>query len=372
MKFNDFFDKKLIRNTDFGILFSTLMLICIGMLAIASATHITNGGSIGNIKIQFVAFIIGTIAIAIITVIDYNTFGDFERAIYIICILMLISVLFLGSNIKGSQSWIKFGPVNFQPSEAVKIGFIIAFAKHLEKRKEKLNTIVEVLPSLFYAALPIAIIMLQPDFGTALVFAFIVFFMLFAAGLNYKLIIASFGVMLASIPVMWFGFFKPYQKDRILTFLNPELDPMGSGYHVIQSKIAIGSGQIFGKGLFHGTQNNLGFIPERHTDFIFSVIGEELGLVGCVVILCLFLWLLSRIIHIAKVAKDDYGMLICVGIMAMFLFHILENVGMTIQIMPVTGIPLPFISYGGSSLLTNMAAIGVVLNIGMRRQVIRF
>ena len=258
-----------------------------------------------------------------------------------------------------------------QPSEVVKIGYILTFAKYLEKKKDNLNKLIDVLPAMLHLGLIVGLIMLQPDTGTALVFIFISIFMLFAAGMSYKIIAGAFGGFLISLPIIW-KVLKPYQKNRILVFLNPELDPMGAGYHVIQSKTAIGSGQFLGKGLFEGTQNNLGFILERHTDFIFSVIGEELGLVGALVLMMLFMWLLLRCIHIAKVSKDDYGMLICVGIISMFLFHIFENIGMTIGLMPVTGIPLPFISYGGSNLLTNMAAVGLVLNVGMRRQVIRF
>ncbi len=372
MKFDDLVDRKLLKNIDLGVVFSTVLLIIYGITAIASATHITRGGTTGLMKVQIIAFILGIIGVLIILLIDYNTFGDNYTLIYIVNILLLVSVLFLGSKIKGSRSWIDFGPLNFQPSEVVKLGFILTYAKYLEKKKDKLNRIIDVLPAVMHMGVIIGLILLQPDFGTALVFIFISVFMLYAAGLNYKMIAGAFATFLISIPMMWFFLFKPYQKDRIRVFLNPELDPMGAGYHVLQSQTAIGSGQFAGKGLFQGTQNNLGFIPERHTDFIYSVIGEELGLIGAVAVIVLFMWLLLRCIHVAKVSKDDYGMLICVGVTAMYLFHVLENIGMTIGLMPVTGIPLPFISYGGSSLLTNMAAVGLVLNVGMRRQVIRF
>lgn len=372
LKFDDLVDRKLLKNIDLGIVLSTVLLIIYGITAIASATHITKGGSMNLMKVQIIAFILGIIGVIIILMIDYNTFGDNYTILYVVNILLLVSVLFLGSKIKGSKSWIDFGPLNFQPSEVVKLGFILTYAKYLEKKKDNLNRIIDILPAVMHMGVVIGLILLQPDFGTALVFIFISVFMLFAAGLNYKMIAGAFATFLVSIPAMWFFLFKPYQKDRIRVFLNPELDPMGAGYHVLQSQTAIGSGQFSGKGLFQGTQNNLGFIPERHTDFIYSVIGEELGLIGAVAVILLFMWLLLRCIHIAKVSKDDYGMLICVGVTAMYLFHVLENIGMTIGLMPVTGIPLPFISYGGSSLLTNMAAVGLVLNVGMRRQVIRF
>lgn len=371
MRVDNLIDKKLIKNIDIGIVISTMLLIIYGMIAISSALHITTGGSGSLLKVQIVAFILGIIGVLMILLIDYKSFGDNYILIYGINIFLLVLVLVIGFSTKGTKGWIDFGPVNFQPSEIVKLGYILTFAKYLEKRKDNLDRLVDVLPAMLHLILIVGLILLQPDFGTALVFIVISIFMLYAAGINHKIVAGAFGTFLISLPVMW-KFLKSYQKDRILTFFNPELDPMGAGYHVIQSETAIGSGQFLGKGLFKGTQNNLGFIPERHTDFIFSVIGEELGLVGALVVLMLFMWLLLRCIHIAKVSKDDYGMLICVGITAMFLFHILENIGMTIGLMPVTGIPLPFISYGGSSLLTNMAAVGLVLNVGMRRQVIRF
>jgi len=372
VKIENLVDRKLIKNIDLGIVISTILLIVYGMISISSATHIRSGGSMGTLKVQIIAFILGIIGVILILLIDYKTFGDNYVLIYITNVFLLTLVLIIGFSTKGTRGWIDLGPVNMQPSEVVKIGYILTFAKYLEKKKDNLNRLIDVLPAMLHLGLVVGLIMLQPDTGTALVFIFISIFMLFAAGISYKIIAGAFGSFLISLPIIWKLFLKPYQKNRILVFLNPELDPMGAGYHVIQSKTAIGSGQFLGKGLFEGTQNNLGFILERHTDFIFSVIGEELGLVGALVLMMLFLWLLLRCIHIAKVSKDDYGMLICVGIISMFLFHILENIGMTIGLMPVTGIPLPFISYGGSSLLTNMAAVGLVLNVGMRRQVIRF
>lgn len=372
MRYDNIVDRKLLRNIDTGIVITTVILIIIGIVGIASATQVTSGGSPKYITIQGVAFALGIIAIVLLLLIDYNSFGDMQTAIYIINIMLLLSVFVLGKEVKGAKSWIDLGPVNFQPSELVKIGFILAFAKHLEARKDKLNNLPDLAISIGYIIVPIALILLQNDTGTMLVFLFIAAIMFFAAGLNYKYIIGAVGAFILSTPLLWLFALKPHQKNRILVFLNPELDPRGSGYHVIQSKTAIGSGQFLGEGLFNGTLNNNGFIPERHTDFIFSVLGEELGFVGAVFVVILFMILLLRCIHIAKAAKDTYGMLICIGVTAMYLFHVLENIGMTIGIMPVTGIPLPFVSYGGSSLITNLLALGLVLNVGMRRQVIRF
>ncbi len=372
MRLDNLVDKKLIKNIDLSIIISVFCLVVIGVIAIYSATGAAHGGSLSYIKTQIVAFILGIIGIIFVLFIDYNTFGDMEKIIYIVNILLLIAVLVFGKEVKGSKSWIIFGPLRFQPSEIVKIGFILTFAKQLEKREGTVDTIKGVLPLILYMAPILGLILKQPDFGTALVFMFFSFFMLYAAGISYKLIFGIGALGIVSAPALWLYYLKPFQKHRILVFFNPEMDPLDTGYHVIQSKIAIGSGQFLGKGLFKGTQNNLGFIPERHTDFIFSVIGEELGLLGSMAVILLFMWLIMRCMYIAKISKDSYGKYICVGVMAMFLFHVLENIGMTIGIMPVTGIPLPFISYGGSSLLTNMLSIGLVLNVGMRRQVIRF
>ncbi|OGO77525.1 MAG: rod shape-determining protein RodA [Clostridiales bacterium GWB2_37_7] len=372
MRYDNIVDRKLLRNIDIGIVVTAIILIIIGIVGIASATQVTSGGTPKYITIQGVAFVLGIIAVLLLLLIDYNSFGDMQTAIYIINVLLLLSVFVLGKEVKGAKSWIDLGPINFQPSELVKIGFILAFAKHLETRKDKLNSIKNVAISVLYIIVPIALIQLQNDTGTMLVFMFISAMMFFAAGINYKYIIGAVGAFILSAPLLWFFALQEYQKKRILVFLNPELDPRGSGYHVIQSKTAIGSGQFFGEGLFNGTLNNNGFIPERHTDFIFSVLGEELGFVGAVFVVILFTILLLRCVYVAKAAKDTYGMLICVGVTAMYLFHVLENIGMTIGIMPVTGIPLPFVSYGGSSLLTNMLALGLIINVGMRRQVIRF
>lgn len=372
MRYDNIVDRKLIRNIDIIIVITAILLIITGIVGIASATQVGAGGTSKFITVQSLAFIIGILAVLLLLLIDYNSFGDLQIAIYIIDILLLLSVFVFAREVKGAKSWIDLGPVNFQPSELVKIGFILTFAKYLEKHKDRLNNLTDLAISLAYILLPIALILLQNDTGTMLVFLFIAAIMYFAAGLNYKYIVGAVVAFISSLPLLWFFVLKDYQKNRILVFLNPELDPRGSGYHVIQSKTAIGAGRIWGEGLFNGTMNNNGFIPERHTDFIFSVLGEELGFIGAILVVILFAVLLLRCMHIAKLAKDTYGMLICVGVTAMYLFHVLENIGMTIGIMPVTGIPLPFVSYGGSSLITNMLALGMVINVGMRRQVIRF
>jgi len=223
-----------------------------------------------------------------------------------------------------------------------------------------------------HAAIPIGLIILQPDAGTAMVFTFIFVVMVFVAGIDWRYIAGAFGAFAAFSAVAWFFLLSDYQQKRFLAFFNPESAPGTYGYHVMQSKIAIGSGQIFGKGLFKGIQTQLGLLPEKHTDFIFAVIGEEAGLVMCIIVVALLMSIILRCIYIGKNARNDIGTFICIGVSAMWLFHTFENVGMTIGLMPVTGIPLPFVSYGGSSLLTNFMALGLVLNVYMRRKVINF
>ena len=248
---------------------------------------------------------------------------------------------------------------------------IIALASLLKDKVGQINSVFDLLPLAAYVGLPFVLVLKQPDLGTSLVFMAIFFGMVFACGINWKLLGGITGLGIASMPILW-HFLKDYQKMRIRVFLDPNVDPEGAGYHIIQSKIAIGSGLIFGKGLFAGTQSQLNFLPENHTDFIFAVVGEELGFVGAAFLLFLYLVILWRGMKIAAEASDTFGRLLAVGITSMFAFHILVNVGMTTGIMPVTGIPLPFMSYGVSSLTTNLMAVGILLNINMHQQKLMF
>ena len=240
-------------------------------------------------------------------------------------------------------------------------------ASVLEERMGKLNTVQDLIPVAAYIGLPFILVLKQPDLGTSLVFMAIFFGMVIACGIRWKILAGIIFAGIASMPLLW-QFMKDYQKMRIMVFLDPNVDPLGSGYHIIQSKIAIGSGMLFGKGLFEGTQSQLNFLPENHTDFIFAVVGEELGFVGATVLLLLYLVVLWRGIKIARDAGDVFGRLLAVGITSMLAFHVLVNVGMTTGIMPVTGIPLPLMSYGISSLTTNILAIAILMNINMRKQ----
>jgi len=312
----------------------------------------------------------GLVAMLIVMSIDYHSIAHWSNIIYAINIVVLLSVLFAGEEGGGAQRWIGIGSFTLQPSEFAKLALIITMAKHLEKKKS-LDNLRDLFTVFLHMAVPMLLIAKQPDLGTSLVFVAITFGMMFIAGLSYKMLAGIVAVGVLSLPVVW-QFLKPYQRDRILVFLNPYLDPLGKGYHVIQSKIAIGSGKIFGKGLYQGTQNQLDFLPVKHTDFIFAVLGEELGFIGGIVLFCIYFMLLYYSIRVAFKARDLLGTYMVVGVVSMWAFQILVNIGMNVGIMPVTGIPLPFMSYGGSSFIMNMMAAGLILNVGMRRQKILF
>lgn len=355
--------KEIFKGMDIFLLVITLLCIVYGIIMISSAVR-SYDASFKFILIQGLGIVLGLIVMLVISKIDYEYYSDFSFLIYIVCILMLVAVLGFGTGLEstGSKSWIRFGPVGVQPSEFVKLGFILTFSKHLS-RVDDVNRPKNIIFLSLHLMLLVGLIMLQPDFGTTMVFICIFVGMMFLAGIGRKYIIGAIISVLVLVPLAWFFFLKPYQKDRILVFLNPESDPLGAGYHVIQSKIAIGSGGIFGKGLFKGTQTQLDILPVKHTDFIFAVIGEELGLVGAVLCLLLLFTLVLRCIYIAVKSKDKFGRYIATGVAFMFMAHLFENIGMCVGLMPVTGIPLPFFSYGGSSIVTNLIAIGLVQSV---------
>ncbi|MFY9113889.1 MAG: rod shape-determining protein RodA, partial [Dethiobacteria bacterium] len=313
----------------------------------------------------------GLIGIIFISLIDYINFSSWARYIYVINLLLLVAVLVVGrgDNVK---RWIDLGFIDIQPSEYAKLTLIIILARLLSEKEGQLGKRFSAsIPALIYTAVLTALIFLQPDLGTAMVIVAILLGLLYVAGINLKYLFYMLGSGAVAFPFLWM-FLEGYQKKRLMIFLNPEMDPLGYGYQLMQSIIAVGSGSIWGKGLFEGTQVRLNYLPEQHTDFIFAVLGEELGFIGAVGLLFLFFLLIYRILWIGSQSKDVFGSLICSGVAIMLSFHVLVNIGMTIGIMPVTGLPLPFISYGGNSLLINFLAIGLVLNIGMRRQKIQF
>lgn len=379
-------NKKILRNFDFTILFVITLIVGYSLVAIGNATANPFTGDergimqiLGNlnlyyVKLQLLWFGLGLLLMAAMIWIDYETLGELANYIYWINVALLLLVLIAGHTSKGAQSWfVLFGTRGFQPSEIAKISIIITMAKILSTREGEIKRIWDLIPIFIHFVIPFILILLQPDFGTAMVYIVILLGMIFVSGISYRILVGFLGSGIASLVIAWLFFFKEFQKTRILTFLNPYLEPMGGGYNVIQSMIAIGSGQTFGKGLLkEGAMSQLNFIPEKHTDFIFSVTAEALGFIGALLLILLYSILIFRTLVLAQKAKDKFGSLLVIGVLSMAMFHIFENIGMSMGMMPITGIPLPFMSYGGSSMWTNMIAFGLVINVGMRRQKIIF
>ncbi|MBR2500204.1 MAG: rod shape-determining protein RodA [Clostridia bacterium] len=362
-----------LKKLDFFLVTIASILATLGVIVIYSATKNSDSAS-RQVIVQSAAIILGVIMMLIISSIDYSKYSRFTRYIYIASIMILVFVLFFGEGKEetGANSWIRFGPIGIQPSEIVKLAFCITFSSHLASVKENINKFSVLLKLFLHFAILAGLVLLQNDTGTAMVFAFMFFIMLFVGGLSYKYILAAIGGACILAPALWFGFMQSYQKERILVFLNPERDASGYGYQVSQSKMAIGSGEFTGRGFLAGPQNQLGLLPEKDTDFIFGVIGEEFGFIGTVLIVLLLVTLVIRCFYISLRARNDMGMFLCAGIAAMFMFHMIENIFMCIGLMPVTGIPLPFLSYGGSSVATNFMAIGLVLSVWLKKQQINF
>lgn len=359
------------KRYDYLLLLAVIILSCIGLAVLYSATRVMPNNINGDriFKIQVISFVIGLIFCIVISTIDYKDFKNFAFIIYSVGIVLLIAVFFVGygKSTVGSQSWINLGPVSLQPSEVAKITTTLMAAVFIERIVEETDRKKNILKFLIYFIIPFGLIMLQPDFGTAMVFIFMFIIIVFVMGLPFKYIIGGIVALIPVSVVTWF-LMGDYQRDRILVFLNPELDPANRGYNVTQSKIAIGSGEIWGKGLTKGLQTQNAGIPVKESDFIFAVLGEELGFIGAAIVILLVLFILLRCIHIAKNARDPFGAFVVLGLTAMFAFHYIENIGMCIGLLPVTGIPLPFISQGGTSLIANYIAMGVILSVSLRRK----
>ncbi|MCK8060675.1 MULTISPECIES: rod shape-determining protein RodA [unclassified Fusibacter] len=360
---------KIGKYLDFNLLIVILLLITIGVVMIASATDADTLGITREVKFQLISFGLGVIAMVIVMLIDYQLMGDLYLFVYALSIiaLLLVYVPGLGVEQAGARSWIDLGLMDFQTSEIAKIGFIVSFAKLLEKREGRLENLFDIfIPILFVLPL-LLLIFKQPDLGSMLVFVFIFLGMIFVSGLNIKIILLSALSAVLSLPLVY-TFLEPHQKQRIDAFLNPNDASLPGNYHVLMSKITIGSGKLKGNGLFQGGFSANNFLPVQETDFIFAVLVEELGFIGGIAVIGLYFLFLSRLIRIAFKAKDHLGNNIVVGVLFMFAFQIFENIGMTMGIMPVTGVTLPFLSYGGSSMIVNMIAIGLVMNVYMRRK----
>lgn len=365
----EFSIRNISREIDFFLIVTVIALVVFGIVMIYSATH--GDPKLGDYYQKQILWVVLGMAVAVaVALLDYNPLRHYAVFIYILVILILVLVLIpgIGTTVLGAQRRIPIGPFYFQSSEFAKILMILVLAAFLETKRANIENPHDLLIAFAYVAFPSLLIFRQPDLGTALVLVAILLGMLLVGGTKFQYYVAILllGILVFAFAV-YFHLLSDYQMKRLMVFINPDIDPKGSSYNLAQSKIAIGSGQFFGKGLFSGTQTNLKFLPERHTDFIFSVIGEKLGFLGSSFLLFLFFVLITRSIMIAKTAKNMFGALISIGVASMWLFQIVVNIGMTIGIMPITGIPLPLVSYGGSSMIANMMGVGVLLSVYSRR-----
>lgn len=398
--------KRWYQRVDLLLILSVAGLLAIGLVALYSSSHSIgiSANTTNYFKYQLMWILVGAAILGVIYFLPNKLIYDFAYVLYILSIILLIAVLFFGSTGSGAQRWLRLGPFRFQPSEFAKIAVLLAVARYLSKPRLDINRFKPFATASFIFLLPFILIVRQPDMGTSIAFLALVLPVYFWAGLESGklfLLVAPFIVLIASFnfyffvaimliiliylylshrpflnsififainifvglstPFLW-NHLQDYQQRRIKVFINPEADPLGAGYQIIQSKVAIGSGGLLGKGFLQGSQTQLRFLPEQHTDFIFAVIGEEFGFLGAIIGLLLFATLLISIIYIASFQKSRFNGIVTIGIATLIGFHMLVNVGMTVGLFPVTGLPLPFISYGGSAMLTNLVMIGIVLN----------
>ena len=351
------FHFKLLREFDWVVIGTIFLLAVIGLSAVysTSPTHL---------KKQMIFFVIGFILMfGLAMKMNYRSLKNYTFSFYLAMLLILVGVLIFGHSIRGVSSWFNLGFFAFQPVELTKLIMIIILAKFFSKYSHYLRQWRFVALSGIYLALPVGLTLLQPDFGSSAILVLIWFGMILAAGLTLKQFVIL-GLIFSILFVIAWGFlFKNYQKSRFLVFLNPQTDTLGYGYNVIQSIVAVGSGGFFGQGLGFGSQSQLKFLPERHTDFIFAVIAEELGFFGVIVLLSLFVLLFYRLFKIIFLSKDSFAQLLVVGVIVFLASHIIINIGMNVGLLPVAGISLPFISYGGSNLLIAFLAIGLIQSI---------
>ena len=403
-------DYKLQDKFDFSLWLSAIILICIGLAAIYSST-LNNSAASENFEKQLIWAVISIMVFFVAYSLPVNSFKMISVPSYLLSLFLLAVVVVIGRKVYGAKSWINLGVFGFQPSEFAKIGTILALASFLSRRNTDIESFFDIIMALAVGFIPVVLILMEPDMGTALVFIVLILTMIFWKGISLfgLFVVLSpgfvalsslfgtyylFGALIIVLAALIFfkkdiffsgsimalnigaGFFtdyvykalSPHQQRRIQSFIDPSADPLGAGYNAIQAKVAIGSGGLFGKGFLHGNQTQLQFIPEQWTDFIFCVVGEEFGFFGAVIVMVLFLVIFLRIFRIASIAKDEFLSLTLMGILSVFVIHFIINIGMTTGIMPVIGIPLPFVSYGGSSLLVNMFMLGIVGNIYRTRK----
>ena len=360
--------KRELKNMEWGLVIVAVILTIIGLVALFSATQETE---YDEFKKQIIWFVVSIVAMILTMLINYETLVKISPVLYVIFLILLVAVMFT-TPVNGATSWFNIGGFSFQPSEFAKVAVILfltfIISKIQERYKDEINKPVKLLIILIALAIPLLLIIKQPDYGTAMAFCVAVCMMLFTAGIDKKYIIGAIMVVAISIPILYNFILPEHAKKRIDIFLNPESDPRGSGYNIIQSKLAIGAGGLTGMGLLKGNQTQLGYLYPKTTDFIYSVIGEEMGFIIAGTIIVLYVFLITKALYVAKTAKDTNGSLIASGIAGIFMFHMAENVGMVMGLLPITGVTLLFVSYGGSSLITSYILIGILLNISSKRQ----
>lgn len=365
------FDRRIFQNFDWTLLGLVLSVCAIGIINIYSTGFSAREGQYPFYLKQIQWIVLGLIFMMIIFLIDYRVIIQGAYIIYGISVALLVVVCLFGYAAHGSQRWLGGGGFALQPSELMKLVIIITLARYFDDHKaNEPYKLKELLVPILIVIVPFLLILKQPDLGTALILIIIFASIVFFIGVNWKSLIIALSGGLILIPIGW-HFLKDYQKDRLITFLNPENDPLGAGYHIIQSMIAVGSGEIFGKGFLSGSQTQLKFLPEQQTDFVFSVFAEEWGFIGGLILIIMFMAIIFWGLKIALQARDLLGTIIAFGITALISWEVFINIGMVLGILPVVGIPLPFLSYGGSAMLSLMAAIGLLMNVSARRFILQ-
>ena len=355
------------KDFDKLLLLMMFLIFAIGVASIYSAAKSRNMPVAESFFFKQLSWMgIGIVVLILTISISYQRFIDIAYVIYGLNVILLALVLVLGHIRLGAQRWFSIGGFAFQPSEFIKLSLILALSSYATAKKYSMRELKNLIVPILLLAIPFVLVLLQPDLGTALLLVPIFFAVMVVSGARLRYLGVMILMGFAGLPVFW-HFLRDYQRQRLLVFVNPNIDPLGAGYTIIQSKIAVGSGGLFGKGWLNGTQNQLNFLPERHTDFIFSVIGEEWGFLGAAALLLIYFFIVKRAFNIAVLTSDVYGKTIASGIGVMIGLQVVINVAMTIGLMPVVGIPLPLVSYGGSSLIATVFAIGLLINVGIRR-----
>jgi rod shape determining protein RodA len=364
-------NRRLLLNLDWVVLSVVLALSLMGIMTIFSATRPLPGGEQPSFYIkQLYWLMLGVTGLVLAVSIDYTWLNRSAGILYAIGLVLLLTVLIMGSGAKGAQRWISLGPIGFQPSEVFKLFFIIMMSRHMSLIRGRMSIRDLLIAFSSFVLIPLVMLLKQPDLGTAVLLLLIFMLLSLLKGVSRTVVTLAVIISLVSVPfvggIVWDGL-KDYQKKRLLAFVKPDIDPEGISYHINQSKVAIGSGGVLGKGYLEGTQGPFRFLPEKHTDFVFAVFAEEWGFVGSLLLLAAYLVLILRGLDTAYRAKDEFGSLLALGITVMFSCYLVINLGMTLGLMPVVGIPLPFMSYGGTALMSNFIAAGILINIRARR-----